>query len=308
MTTLTYGVIGFGPVGRVIAAHLLQANYKVSVLTRSSEQAKQLMASPLTVKGEASASAQITDCYSDLSDFINSKPNVLLICTKNTDSLALLKKIEELKPPKEMLFVSCQNGIDVENQISEIFGRKRALRLVLNMGCSISGDNEVTVNFFMPHYLSDLPLGAMYAQQIADELTDSGFATQVKTDYRIETFKKALLNSSLGSLCAVTRQTMSFVMARSDMRKLVKQIVEEGIAVAHAMDISIQSDFAEQAMLYLEKGGDHKPSILMDIENGKKTENDYHCGKLAEYAETHGLKLKLIPVISTLIKTIESRS
>ena len=207
-----------------------------------------------------------------------------------------------------MLFISCQNGLDVEEQIRNVFGRKRALRLVLNMGCSISAPNEVKVNFFMPHILSDLPLGAAYAQQIANDLSSSGFPTQVKTDYRVETFKKAILNSSLGALCGVTRQSMSFVMARADMRELVKQVIKEGVAVAHAMNISIQGDFVEQAMLYQDQGGDHKPSILLDIENGHKTENDYHCGKITEYAKAYGVKIKLIPVISTLLKTIESRT
>jgi 2-dehydropantoate 2-reductase len=307
MKAITYGVIGLGAVGRVIAAHLLQARHKVLVLTRQVSNCEKLLAKPLSIVGEATANAQVTHCFSELAEFIAAKPDVVLICTKNTDSKALLTQINALNPAPEMLFVSCQNGIDVEDQISEIFGRKRALRLVLNMGCSISGDNEVRVNFFMPHYLSDLPFGAAYAQQIANELTAAGFTTQVKTDYRVETFKKALLNSSLGSLCAITRQTMSFVMDRPEMRSLVKQIVQEGIAIAQAMNISIASDFVDQAMLYLEKGGDHKPSVLVDIENNRKTENDYHCGKLAKYAQEYDVKVKLIPIISNLIKTIESK-
>ena len=90
------------------------------------------------------------------------------------------------------------------------------------------------------------------------------------------------------------------------MYALVKQAVMEGISIAHAMDISIQSDFVEQAMIYLKNGGDHKPSILVDIEKKRKTENDYLCGKLTTYAEEYGVKCTLIPILSTLIKTIES--
>ncbi len=307
MKPLSYGIIGFGPVGRVIATHLLQADYKVSVLVRNTADVDKLQSGELKIQGAAVASAKVTHCYSELSIFLETKPDVIFICTKSPDSMELLKKIADLNPDHKTLFVSCQNGLDVEDQIRQVFGRKRALRLVLNMGCSISGDNEVTVNFFMPHFISDLPLGAIYAQKIADDLSTAKFITQVKTDYRVETFKKALLNSSLGSLCAITRQTMSFVMSRPDTRALVKQIIQEGICVAQAMDISIQSEFVEQAMVYLDRGGDHKPSILIDVENNRPTENGYHCGKLAEYAEELGIKLKLIPVISTLIKTIESR-
>jgi len=307
MEPLSYGVIGFGPVGRVVAAHLAQAKFRVSVLTHCSSDLEILKSTPLVIKGAANATAQLTHCYSKLSEFIESKPDVIYICTKSTDSRVLLENIFKLNPPQKTLFVSCQNGLDVEEQIRDVFGRKRALRQVLNMGCSISGPNEVTVNFFMQHYISDLPLGAIYAQQIANDLSSARFPTQVKTDYRVEIFKKAILNSSLGTLCAVTRQTMSHVMQRPDMVSLVKQVVVEGIAIAHAMDIAIHGDFVEQAMIYLNNGGDHKPSILVDVEKKRKTENEYLCGKLNEYAQTYGVKCTLIPILSALIKTIESK-
>jgi len=306
MKKLAYGVIGFGPVGRVVAAHLVQAGHQVSVLVRRPSDLALLKAKPLVITGQVNVSAQLNHCYSELADFIASKPDVIYICTKSTDSKALLEDIAALHPAEQTLFVSCQNGIDVEDQIRAVFGRKRALRQVLNMGCSMSAENEVTVNFFMQHYISDLPLGAVYAQQIADDLTEAGFPTQVKTDYRVEIFKKAILNSSLGGLCAVTRQTMSHVMDRADMYALVKQAVVEGISIAHAMDIAIQSDFVEQAMVYFHHAGNHKPSILVDIEKKRKTENDYLCGKLTEYAQQYGVKCTLIPILSTLIKTIES--
>lgn len=306
MEPLSYGVIGFGPVGRVVAAHLAQAKFKVSVLTHRSSDLEMLKSKPLVIKGATTATAQMTHSFSELSEFIDSKPEVIYICTKSIDSRQILEKIFDLNPPQKTLFVSCQNGLDVEQQIRDVFGRKRALRQVLNMGCRISGQNEVTVNFFMQHYISDLPLGAVYAQQIADDLTSAGFPTQVKTDYRIEIFKKAILNSSLGSLCAITRQTMSHVMQRPEMATLVKQAVVEGISIAHAMDIAIQNDFVDQAMIYLNNGGDHKPSILVDVEKKRKTENEYLCGKLNDYAQAYGVKCTLIPILSTLIKTIES--
>ncbi len=306
MKKLAYGVIGFGPVGRVVSAYLAQADHQVSVLTHRASDIELIKSTPLVIKGQANATAHLSYCYSELTDFIDSKPDVIYMCTKSTDSRAILEDIAALNPPKELLFVSCQNGLDVEDQIKEVFGRKRALRQVLNMGCCMSGPNEVTVSFFMQHYISDIPFGAVYAQQIANDLTASGFPTQVKTDYRVEIFKKAILNSSLGCFCAITRQTMSHVMERPDMYALVKQAVVEGIAIAHAMDISIQSDFVEQAMIYLGNGGNHKPSILVDIENKRKTENDYLCGKLTSYAEEYGVKCKLIPILSTLIKAIES--
>ena len=86
MEPLTYGVIGFGPVGRVVAAHLCQADFSVSVLTHKPSEIDRLLSEPLKIIGKTTAVAQLTKCYSDLAEFLASKPDVIFICTKSTDS------------------------------------------------------------------------------------------------------------------------------------------------------------------------------------------------------------------------------
>lgn len=95
-------------------------------------------------------------------------------------------------------------------------------------------------------------------------------------------------------------------MGRDYMKDMVAQVVTEGIRIAQAMNIPINDDFLDHALSYLEKGGNHKPSILIDIENNKTTENEYLCGKLTRYAEEYGVEVTLIPIIYHLIKTTES--
>ena len=302
-----YGVIGFGPVGRVFAAHLAQAGHRVSILYRDPTVRIAMRGRPLEIKGELTASAEVTDLYSDLQAFLDTGMDVILICTKSSDSPGILKQIKALNYKEDILFLSCQNGLDTEHQISDIFGPGHTLRMSVNMGCGKSSENMVRVSFAMCHYLSLMPdIEASIIHQIAADFTEAGCALEVRADYRTEVFKKALLNSSLGSLCALTRHTMSNVMARDEMKLMVGQIVSEGIRIAQAMNIPITDDFRGDALGYLEKGGNHKPSILIDIENSKVTENEYMCGRLARYAKEYGVEVTLIPIIYNLIKTTES--
>ncbi len=303
---LHYAVIGTGPVGRVLAAHLHKSGHQVSVLCHVGDQKRQLDQKPVLVSGELHAEEQLQNVYTDLEQLLAKKPDVVLISTKNVDSTAVLEEIKSLGPPDEMLFVSCQNGLDVEEQIVRLFGPGRALRMVLNMGCGLIDENEIRVSFSMKHFISDIDsVNSHLIQQIAKDLSSADFPMETDESYRVSVFKKALLNSSLGSICALTRQTMGFVMSQPDLRRLVKQMLGEGIRIADAMDIQVGEEFIEEAMTYLDSGGEHKPSILIDIEKGRKTENDYHCGKLVEYARKYGVDITVTPIVYSLIKTLE---
>jgi len=260
----------------------------------------------IIISGALHAEEKLHNLYTDLEPLLSTKPDVVLICTKSVDSEGLLERIKALHPSNEMLFVSCQNGLDVEDQIVKLFGPGRALRMVLNMGCGIVDSNEVRVSFAMRHFISDIAtVNSHLIQQIAHDLSSAEFLTEADEFYRVSVFKKALLNASLGSICALTKQTMAFVMDQPDLRKMVRQMLDEGIRIANAMDVPIGDEFIEEAITYLEGGGEHKPSILIDIEKGRRTENEYHCGKLVEYARRYGVDVTVTPVVYSLIKTLE---
>lgn len=302
-----YGVIGFGPVGRVFAAHLVQAGHRVSVLYRDPTVRIAMRGHPLEIKGELNATAEVTDLYNDMQEFLDTGLDVILICTKSSQSPGILKTIKSLNYREDLIFLSCQNGLDTEHQISDVFGPGHTLRMSVNMGCGKSSENMVRVSFSMCHYLSLMPdIDEKIIHQIAEDFTEAGTCLEVREDYRTEVFKKALLNSSLGTLCAITRHTMSNVFGRDYMRTMVAQIIEEGIRIAQAMNIPIENEFLDDALGYLEKGGNHKPSILIDIENNKITENEYMCGRLARYAKEYGVEVTMIPIMYNLIKTTES--
>lgn len=302
-----YGIIGFGPVGRVFAAHLTQAGHRVSVLYRDPTVRIAMRGHPLVITGELNATAEVTDLYNDLQEFLDIGMDVILICTKSSQSPGILNAIKAINYPKDIIFLSCQNGLDTEHQISDVFGPGHTLRMSVNMGCGKSSENKVQVNFAMSHYLSLMPdIDEKIIHQIAADFTEAGTCLEVRADYRTEVFKKALLNSSLGSLCAITRHTMSNVFGRDYMKPMVAQVIEEGIRIAQAMNIPITDDFLEDALGYLAKGGNHKPSILVDIENNNVTENEYMCGRLTRYAKEYGVEVTMIPIIYNLIKTTES--
>jgi len=99
--------------------------------------------------------------------------------------------------------------------------------------------------------------------------------------------------------------TMSDVMSEPELYRMMAQIVREGIEIGHALGLQVDDDYHEQAMAYLSKGGNHKPSILLDIERCRPTENEYHCGKMFRWAEALEIDAPVTQSIYYLLKNLE---
>ena len=302
-----YGVVGTGPVGRVFAGLLHQAGHRVTVLCHRPQTEQILKRRPVVVKGVLSAYAQLDEVLLEAADFVRAEPDVVLICTKSVDTEHLLKTLRDLGPRPETLYVSCQNGIDTERVVAEVFGADHALRIVLNMGCDVSCGNEVVVAFCTTHVLSKSPLvDGDWVERIATDLRESGMPLAVSEHWRNDAFMKALLNSSLGSMCAVTRHCMSCVMGQAESRAMVEEMLREGIAIGAAEGIELRPDYLDYAMKYLDQGGEHRPSILVDVEKAKVTENEFHCAELARMARRHGVPAPTIDFVDKLIRCTEN--
>jgi len=297
-----YGIVGIGPVGAVFAAHLNEAGHRVSVVDLNVHRQTYLARNPLIVSGRMKVESQLTGLYTDMREFVEQGPEVIFLCTKTCHSADVLNQLKAYGIGDETVFVSTQNGIDAEQDIARVFGDDRALRQVIHFGCNYVRKSEVWVEFSYRNFLSDK--GGL-SRRIAEDLAGAGIPTELTPHYREEVFKKAILNTSLSSVCALTRLTMREVMEEAELVRMVRQITRESISIGVAMGLKLEEGYLDTALEYLFKGGDHKPSMLVDIEQRRVTENEYHAGKLFMHAERHGLDVPVIQTVYYLLKNLE---
>ena len=305
-TKTHYGILGMGSIGTVFSVLLKRAGHRVSVLERVNRKADYIRHNQLKLSGELTGKAGPFESYTKPEEFIRQNPDVILVCTKSCDSYPLLTEIRRYEPRENTVFVSCQNGLDVEEQITAVFGANRGLRMVLNLGCAPLSENETQVFFSFVHYLSLKDSAGSIVHKIHDDFNTAGIKTELIKEYRKEAFKKAILNSAMGGTCAVTGMRMKEAMEHPEISWVIKEIIREAITVAQAMDLGISTEYFDEAVAYLAKGGNHKPSMLMDIENKQKTENEYHCGKIYNLGREYDVKVPVTRTIYYLIRRLES--
>jgi 2-dehydropantoate 2-reductase len=119
------------------------------------------------------------------------------------------------------------------------------------------------------------------------------------------TWHKTILVAALAPLSAILGMTMAEVMANGDARSLVVKLLSEAIEVARLRNYNYGEEFFEYCLDYLAAAGHHKPSMLIDIENGHPTEIDYINGKIAFHGHQLNVPVSVNASITSLVKAKE---
>ena len=142
---------------------------------------------------------------------------------------------------------------------------------------------------------------------ICEVLTACGLDTSHTDKIHDMVWRKAILNACMNPLCAVTGKTMGEVIDDPILFHLVDALIKEGVAVARANEFTLGSNFYPYCIDYIRNAGHHKPSMLQDIEAGRRTEVDYINGKIVEYGAQAGVATPYNTMISGIVKALEPK-
>ena len=84
-------------------------------------------------------------------------------------------------------------------------------------------------------------------------------------------------------------------------------IIKEGIAVVKSIGIDYGADFHDVCMGYLEKGGHHKPSMLIDIENKNQTEIEFLNGRIVEIGKQNKIPVPFNEATTAYVRALETK-
>ena len=303
-----FAVIGAGPVGCIVAAFLAKNEYDVTLCDIIPELLEPALDPGITLEGAENLLQPVTRTCLAIDELADNIPDVIFITVK-ANALPLIVSAIEGFYKEGMYVVSWQNGIDTELEISKTLGNAPSMRAVVNYGCGLKAPCHVSMPFHHPpHFIQELDSDSKGAAvAIAKALTQSGLATNHTDQIISMVWRKAVMNACMNPVCAVTGLTMAQAMNDPIVFNIVDNLVKECIKVARANEISLGWDFYPFAINYMRNAGNHKPSMLMDIENKRRTEIDYINGKFVKYGQRAGIETPYNITLRSLVKGLESR-
>lgn len=121
-------------------------------------------------------------------------------------------------------------------------------------------------------------------KEIAEALVKGGIRAPVTKRLKTEIFVKLMGNASFNPISALTRATLVRIAQDPGTRELVADIMEEVVAIAGKMGVAIPISI-DQRIAGAEAVGEHKTSMLQDLELGRPMELDCLAGALVELGE-----------------------
>lgn len=141
-------------------------------------------------------------------------------------------------------------------------------------------------------------------QALAAALVTAGFKAPVLQDIRAETWLKAWGNLSFNPVSALTGATMAEICQFAGTRAVVAAMMDEAQRIATGLGVRMRVTL-EQRLVGAERVGQHKTSMLQDVERGRPLELDALVASVLEIGELLGIDTPVIRHVLALTRLLD---
>jgi 2-dehydropantoate 2-reductase len=268
------GIIGAGALGTLFGYRLADDN-DVSLLEIDAGVVAAIRERGLGItEHEGRRSVAISSSARDLFG-----SQVLFVFVRATDTMRALRPfVNELDP--SCVIVSLQNGVSNEDAVKASLGGNVALVLGATTESALTLDAGTAAPVGSGTTIVG-PGGASpeVCARIARLLADAGMPVSVAYDIRPHLWGKLIANAAINPVAALLDRPNGVVLADANAGELARALAQEAATVASAMRIALPfNDPWSYVRSIVEQTAGLRNSMLTDLANGVKTENDHING------------------------------
>src|SRR5215211_4078870 len=163
-------------------------------------------------------------------------------------------------------------AVDPGGAVSQVIPPERAIGCVAWPGTALA-EPGVIQHFEGTRFTIGEPDGSISQRclRFSEAMVAGGLKCPVEEQVRDEIWVKLMGNVAFNPLSVLTRSTLATMCGHQPTRRLVAEMMEETLEIAHALGAH-PSVSIERRLEGAERVGEHKPSTLQDLEAGKPLE------------------------------------
>jgi 2-dehydropantoate 2-reductase len=155
------------------------------------------------------------------------------------------------------------------------------------------------------------PLGELDGERtdrvnaIAAAFSAAGFKSRVLTDVRSHLWIKAWGNLAFNPISALTRATLAEICAEPATRSLATTVMQEAADIADKLGLRLRLSI-EQRIAGAAEVGEHKTSMLQDVEAGRELEVDPLIGSFVELGRVTDTPMPATEMLHALVSQLNA--
>lgn len=320
--------VGGGSIGMLMAAKLAAQYEKVVLITHTEQQSSTINNYGLTLQEDdtdtvlhvpARSFEQLTT--QGAPQPLNVQPDWILLTVKQKHlTKPLLEAVSNWLGERGKL-LCFQNGIGHVETIAEYVPSTSLYLAVTTEAAKKLTSNRIAhtgvgITWIGPAFSvksceadNIMQLEADNSQKMMEKsMNEAGFRTFLSNQMNEIVWNKLLINSVINPLTALLRIRNGELPATVQRKQLMRQLLEEGKAVALGNGVQVRDDLWEQLLEVCAKTAANSSSMLQDLAEGRLTEIDWINGAMLERARRHRIPVPLHETIYHLVKAAEPPS
>lgn len=237
---------------------------------------------------------------------------LVLFCVKSPDTEEAARELaRHLRP--EALVVSLQNGVDNVARIRAAAGLD-AIAAVVYVAAAMPAPGRVKHGARGDLVIGDMPgRGSGSGRdaelaRVAEWFAAAAVPCRVSPDIEAELWTKLITNAALNAISAVVQIPYGDTVAIPESREMVRQLVEECVAVARAGHVGLPpADYVQNVWNFGKMLGPVYASTAQDLARGKRTEIDALNGFVVRRGAELGVPTPVNQTLLALVKLHEER-
>ena len=311
---MTVAVVGAGAIGGLLGAHLSRSGQDVVLIARGPHLAA-MQERGLTVRTAGAEFTTHPRCTADMA------------AIAEADVVFLTLKAHSIPPVAPAIGAALSSGscvVGAMNGIPWWYFRDRHLETVdpggviarsipyeQVVGCVVYPAATLVAPGVVEHeegnrFSVGEPDGIKSdrVQAISSMLAAAGFKAPVQARLRAEIWLKVVGNATLNPVSALTRATLRHMFADRATRDLIRTMMEEVAAVARSLGVELPVGI-DRRMEGAAAVGEHKTSMLQDLEAGKPLEVDALLGAVVELAGAGDVPVPSLQAVYALTRLLD---
>lgn len=295
-------IIGCGSIGSLYAAHLAMLDdVEVWAFDLNQAHVDTINNNGLRLTGLSNVTARL-NARSDAKEIPECELGI--IATKTMFTRSAMEASAHIF--RDGAVCSIQNGIGSEEIVAEYVPRViqgtifPAGHIVEPGVVNQDAGGKTWIGPFLPK-----PATMEEVEKLADALNRGGLETLAMEDARGAQWTKVIFNSASNAMGALTRLPHGVACDNEGVRWVMSELVKEGVAVAEAFGIVLDSDPEALIDYGREHAYYHPPSMLQDVLAQRLTEVDALNGGIAKYGRELGIPCPMNEACTAIIKGLE---